>query len=218
MLMILFNHKRRIDSIRISHRDYASPGFYFITLCTKQMASSFGFIKNGAVCYSPIGGMAYQCWLQIPDHFPHIGIDAFVVMPNQVHGILVLEHWMARQTRDDQTDHPITHDDQTDHVEGQNIASLQKRDNTPHTFGPLKTGVLPQVIRTYKSTVTRWCNRQDHHHFAWQHRYDESIIRSTYGLPRVRTYIKNNPEKWIEEYGEADTEKTRADAGTEAAM
>ena len=79
-------HHRR--SIRLQGYDYSSPGAYFVTMCTHNRECLFGEIANGKMRLNELGKIASQCWLAIPDHFPHARLGAFVIMPNHVHGII----------------------------------------------------------------------------------------------------------------------------------
>lgn len=79
-------HHRR--SIRLKGHDYASPGAYFVTICTHGMQSLFGKVVDGEMMLNEAGRIAEGCWLDIPNHFPHATLDAYVVMPNHVHGII----------------------------------------------------------------------------------------------------------------------------------
>jgi len=77
-------------SIRMRGYDYASEGAYFLTICTDEMRHLFGRITNGVMATNALGGIAQQCWDAIPQHMPHVDIGEFVVMPNHVHGIVVI--------------------------------------------------------------------------------------------------------------------------------
>lgn len=79
-------HHRR--SIRLNTYDYAQPGAYFITLCAQNRACVFGQITEGAIHTSSIGQSAQTQWQALPDRFPNIQLDTFVIMPNHIHGIL----------------------------------------------------------------------------------------------------------------------------------
>jgi putative transposase len=79
-------HHRR--SIRLKGYDYTQPGAYFVTLCHHERMPLFGEIVNGEMRLNDIGRVAERCWLDIPSDFPHVALDAFVIMPNHVHGIL----------------------------------------------------------------------------------------------------------------------------------
>lgn len=77
-------------SIRMRGYDYASEGAYFVTICTDEMCHLFGRIANGTMATNELGDIAQQCWDAIPQHMPHVDIGEFVVMPNHVHGIVVI--------------------------------------------------------------------------------------------------------------------------------
>jgi REP element-mobilizing transposase RayT len=76
-------------SPRLQGYDYRSNGAYFVTICSAQREWIFGEIVEGRMMLSAIGIIAARMWDEIPGHFPHIELDAFVIMPNHVHGILV---------------------------------------------------------------------------------------------------------------------------------
>jgi putative transposase len=77
-------------SIRLKEYDYASPGWYFVTICTHQQNCLFGDIQNGKMVFSPIGKIAQEFWLEIPSHFKNIELDEFVIMPNHIHGVIII--------------------------------------------------------------------------------------------------------------------------------
>ena len=81
-------HHRR--SIRLKGYDYAQAGAYFVTIVTQDRAWLFGGVVDGEMQLNDAGTIARQCWLDIPDHFPHAVLDERVIMPNHVHGIIVL--------------------------------------------------------------------------------------------------------------------------------
>ena len=80
--------QRNRRSIRLKGYDYSWPGAYFVSICAHNRECLFGEIVNGGMVLNDAGRMAEQCWHNIPLHFPHVELDAFVVMPNHVHGIL----------------------------------------------------------------------------------------------------------------------------------
>jgi hypothetical protein len=77
-------------SIRLKGYDYTQPGAYYITLCTKARQCLFSDVGKGEMRLNSLGHIAFTCWQAIPNHFPHVELDAFVVMPNHLHGILVI--------------------------------------------------------------------------------------------------------------------------------
>lgn len=86
-----FEQKYRLESARLSNWDYGSNGAYFITICTKDREYYLGSIENGKPFYSEIGKIAYQFWIDIPQHFPFVIVDEFIIMPNHIHGILFFD-------------------------------------------------------------------------------------------------------------------------------
>ncbi len=87
----LFQNKYRIESARLKGWDYGSNRYYFVTICTNNRTHFFGRIQNDIMCLNEIGTIAYQCWLEIPNHFPFVVPDEFVIMPNHVHGIVHID-------------------------------------------------------------------------------------------------------------------------------
>jgi REP element-mobilizing transposase RayT len=81
----------RRRTLRLPHYDYTFPGAYFLTICTHRRASIFGQITDGAMSLGPFGEAAAACWRDLPSHYPNANLDAFVVMPNHVHGILLMQ-------------------------------------------------------------------------------------------------------------------------------
>ena len=81
-------HHRR--STRLKGYDYSQEGAYFVTICTYAKQWLFGDIQNDLMLLSPYGQIASDCWIAIPKHFSHIELDEFVIMPNHMHGILVI--------------------------------------------------------------------------------------------------------------------------------
>lgn len=87
-----FKNKYRIPSTRLQTWDYSKNGAYFITICTQNREHFFGNIQNGMMQLSEIGKLAERYWLEIPEHFPFVELENFVVMPNHFHGILIINN------------------------------------------------------------------------------------------------------------------------------
>jgi hypothetical protein len=81
-------HHRR--SIRLKGYDYSQRGAYFVTLVTHGRQCLFGQIVDGKMQLNEGGEITNQCWMEIPKHYPHVSLDAFVIMPNHVHGIIII--------------------------------------------------------------------------------------------------------------------------------
>ncbi len=84
------NQKRR-KSIRLKNYDYSQNGGYFITICTQDKKCLFGQIENGKMLLNEYGGIVLDCWNDLPKHYKHIELDYFVIMPNHLHGILIIK-------------------------------------------------------------------------------------------------------------------------------
>ena len=87
----LFRNKFRNESFRLNSHDYSSDSTYFITICTHMGLSYFGNISNEEMILSEMGQIAYKLWYEIPEHFSFVSLDEFVVMPNHVHGIVIIQ-------------------------------------------------------------------------------------------------------------------------------
>jgi putative transposase len=83
-------HSRNRKTIRLKEYDYSTPAGCFVTICVQGHECILGNINNEEMQLSPQGKIAETCWHQIPEHFPHAALDAFVVMPNHIHGIIYL--------------------------------------------------------------------------------------------------------------------------------
>lgn len=121
--------------------------------------------------FSEIGQIGDEFWREIPQHFPNVQLDEFVVMPNHVHGIICITNKS---------------------VETRHGASLQNNSE----FGSLIPGSLPSIINHYKSAVTRWARKHQYLDFAWQPRFHDHIIRDDESLDKIRLYIQQNPANW----------------------
>lgn len=168
-------HHRR--SIRLRGYDYAHPGAYFVTICTQDRQCIFGEIHNGQMIPDEVGQMITRWWQELPHKFPSVILDEFVVMPNHLHGIIMLHVGADRRVRPDLTA-PIG--------EGR------------HTGLPLhrivqwfKTMTTNEYLRGVKEG--RWppLNKR-----LWQRNYYEHVIRNEQELDEIRAYIVENPLKW----------------------
>ena len=117
---------------------------------------------------NPWGDSVHECWYDLPNHYPGLKLDVFVVMPNHIHGIIVLSNAKA--------------DLRPDPAE----ASLQKQDG------------LPEIVRAFKTFSAHGINLLQETPGAvfWQRGYYEHVIRNENELKRIREYIINNPLKW----------------------
>ncbi len=193
----LFNNKYRIESARLKGWDYASDGAYFITICTKDREHFFGECLNGKMKLSTMGAIVQGFWYDIPAHFPQIRLDVFVVMPNHIHGILVLDKSLLGKNAADDNDN--------DDVETLHATSLQPQPQPqpqPHTpafyqaISP-DAGSIATVVRSFKSVCTKHIRAVfPNQNFAWQERFWDTIIRDEASWDRISNYIITNPANW----------------------
>ena len=185
-------HHRR--SIRLSGWDYAHPGWYYVTILVKDRECHFGHVVNDTMELSALGLVADACWRQIPLHHVGVGLDEHIVMPNHVHGIVIIneKQHMDVNGRDVQLNVP------TGKIIALNATSTgeyDKRRGTNKPMSPVK-GSLSVIIRTFKAAVTTWAHGNGYGDFAWQGRFHDHIIRNEEELHRIREYIRNNPLDW----------------------
>jgi putative transposase len=84
-------HSRNRKDIRLTEYDYSTPGTYFITVCAQGHECILGSILGEEMQLSPQGKIAETCWHQIQEHFPNVALDAFICMPNHIHGIIIIQ-------------------------------------------------------------------------------------------------------------------------------
>ena len=82
--------KHHRESIRLKGYDYSQPGGYFVTIVAQNRECLFGEIAGGEVQLSRAGRIVQQAWMDLPNHYADVVLDEFVIMPNHVHGIIVL--------------------------------------------------------------------------------------------------------------------------------
>ena len=202
--------------------DYGDNGYYFVTICVKNFKHSFGKVYKSKVTLNELGKVAKKCWQEIPIHFPHVDLDEFIIMPNHVHGIVIV-NWKNN------------FDKEKARVETQNLASQKKekvRVETRHgesqikrklgtinketyhgkslhktriinkhhlpverNYQNIKKGSVNSIVNQYKGSVTRYAKKHNIP-FQWQPRFHDKIIRNEKQLYAVQNYISWNPLNW----------------------
>ncbi|NJO91243.1 MAG: hypothetical protein HC831_21465 [Chloroflexia bacterium] len=185
-----FQNKYRTSSTRLQTWDYGKNAPYFVTICTQNRECFFGKVIDGEMQLSEIGEIARKYWLEIPNHFPFVVLDAFVVMPNHVHGIVVINK-------------PIKNGATI--VETPNLGVSTRDTNAPNHYHQTanarkkwKSASLGAIINQYKRICTIHA-RKTIPNFAWQSLYHDHIIRNDDSFQRIRKYINENPLKWKED-------------------
>jgi REP element-mobilizing transposase RayT len=222
-----FQGKYRNESARLKNWDYASNGAYFITICTDNREHYFGEIENGKMQVSPAGAIAYVLWQEIKNHAKNIALGEFIVMPNHVHGILIINgnvgHGRAVACNGPDgnayvqaggdvalgfdrdvacnvpTDNPDRDGDENRTDVACNVPTNEDSEKNQEmaAISP-KPNSVSTIIRSYKSAVTNYCNRLGLK-FAWQPRFHDHIIRNDEAFQNISAYIKNNPSNWKED-------------------
>ncbi|MBU1024206.1 hypothetical protein KKB99_07995 [bacterium] len=214
-------HHRR--SVRLKEYDYSKAGAYFVTMCMLNRECRLGRIRDGIVGLSKAGLMVWKTWLEIPEKFPGVDVDEFIVMPNHVHGIIVINSDSQNAVTENQKNFEISNcrgepcvrpgfspgDEKGEHkvrpYGGDCDGMGDKREVRPNVrpYGTLE-GSLGRVIQGFKSITTveygkgvrndRW---PPYDKKLWQRNYYERIIRDKDELNKIREYIYYNPLKWI---------------------
>lgn len=187
-----FRGTYRVHSTRLQNWDYSWNGRYFITINTAYREYFFGHITNRIMQLTSIGDLAYKFWHEIPNHFPHVYLDEFVVMPNHIHGIVILD-----DPYDKSWNHPSQPSDEKSGRTQYNSTNTLSPKLTPgqKRFQNQGQNTVSSIIGSYKSVVTRNA-RKINPDFGWQPRFWDSIIRDIKSYQRIRRYIINNPKNW----------------------
>jgi|SRR3989338_1623830 len=166
------------QSMRLKGFDYSQAGAYFVTVCIQNRICLFGKIEGGEIHLNEAGYMVHRIWNELPEKYPGVEIDEFIVMPNHIHGIVVLN------------------------VGAGPCACPDSNKGQPRGVAPTRLS-LPDVVHRYKSFTTseyrigvEQFNWMPFPCKLWQRNYYEHIIRNDAEMNRIREYILNNPLQW----------------------
>jgi len=175
-----FQNKYRIKSTRLENWDYSEDWWYFITICVKDFRKCLGKIEKGEIKLTKIGFIVNEELEKTEKLRKNVKIDEYVIMPNHVHMILIIDNSYFRN------------------ISNKNLNycrdALQCVCTGSNKFGPQKNN-LASIVRGFKGSVKRRCNKLNIN-FKWQARFYEHIIRNEVSLEKIRLYIRNNPYKW----------------------
>ena len=164
-----FKNKYRIESARLRPWDYSSPGWYSVTVCTKNKENFFCDVICGEMCLSEAGRIVSEEWSKNEIIRSNIALDDWIIMPNHIHGILVIV---------------------------ERAANVETPCQGVSTISKWKPGTLSAIINQFKSISTKRIRRAGITAFTWQPRFYDHSIRNDDSLSRIRQYIRDNPEKW----------------------
>ncbi len=180
-------HRRR--SIRLKGYDYSQAGAYFVTIVTQGRECRFGEIINGAMQPNEAGQIVETAWTSLPQRFPNIELDACVIMPNHLHGIVVVGATL------------VAAQDASGANYRAGINPAPTNDSIRAKTNPAPT--LGHVVGAFKSITTHAyiqgvydCGWSPFDKRVWQRNYYEHIIRSEIELNAIRKYIVDNPARW----------------------
>jgi len=168
--------------LRLPGFDYSGEGAYFVTICTRNRECLFGAVVDGEMRLNNVGRVVQMIWGGLSDRFPTIELDTFVVLPNHVHGTLVVGAALAPPKR------------------RKVGAALALPVGGAASSAPTRSAstTLGTVVRAFKSIsaigVNRLLSRSGQP--LWQRSYYEHIIRTEESLNRIREYIATNPLRW----------------------
>ena len=183
--------------IRLNGHDYSSPGYYFITVCSRNKENIFGtFVKNDIVVGSPLacdrdremnptngielstaGKIIEKQWNKIPDEYANVELDLYVIMPNHIHGIILIIEPVRERTHE----------------------PVRERTRAQASRAPT---TLSGMIRSFKSRSSmEYLNYIKEKNLGlsakiWQRSFHDHIIRNEKSLHAIREYILSNPVNW----------------------
>jgi putative transposase len=175
-------HHRR--SIRLKGYDYAQPGAYFVTICVQDRECLLGTIADGEMRLNDAGRMVQSWWDRLPEKYPTVETDGFVIMPNHIHGIIVIAE------SDDVGANPRVRPDEQTHGSAPTLGEIVQWFKTMTTNAYIR-GVKQDGWKPFPGKL-------------WQRNYHERIVRNEQELNAVRRYIHNNPARWAEDMENPD--------------
>jgi REP element-mobilizing transposase RayT len=201
--MAKFQNKYRIESTRLKGWDYRHAGAYFITICTHNRVYHFGECKDGKMKLSTMGLIVQGCWYEIPRRNHHVELGAFVVMPNHVHGILMLEEMEdGNEMGAGMGVETLQCNVCTDGNSDGNSESNANPDPKSEFLGKIspKSGSVSRMMGSFKAACSYHIHKTfPDAEFAWQERFHDHIIRNEASFIRISEYILNNPLRWEED-------------------
>lgn len=187
--MAKYQNKYRIESARLRDWDYGWNGSYFLTICTRNRQYFFGDVIHGEMKLSAIGELANKHMIEIPDPYGYAKLDEFIVMPNHVHVILVIDKPA------DGNCGVVADGICRDVINRASTNTAVRQGGVTGDKNPMLHDNISHLINWYKGRVTFESHKIDLD-FGWQDRFYDHIIRNESEYQRIRNYIKDNPLKW----------------------
>jgi putative transposase len=169
---------------RLPSYNYSKEGNYFITICTKNREEFFGRIEKDKMILSPVGAIANIEWKKLADKFQNILLDEFIIMPDHMHGIIIIKN---------------VDGDMSCRNTPRRVPTNDENNNPVKNLHPLIKNSISSIINHYKGSVKKWCNKNGYNSFKWQARFYDRIIRDDKELFFIQKYIIENPLNWIKD-------------------
>lgn len=191
--MTLYRNKYRIETTRLKSWSYSFDGYYFITICVQNREELFGEIKDSKMIINEYGKIVEDCWLDLTKHYNNIKLDEFIVMPNHVHGIIIINVETGFK--------PVSKKPQGK-AELISVDMVQMNNDIEAGLKPVsintKNHGLSEIVRALKTFSLRKINeiRNVTGIPVWQTRFYDHIIRDEFSLNNIRKYIMYNPLNW----------------------
>ena len=171
--MKLKSNLPRRRATRLRRYDYGQTGGYFITICVQDQQCLFGNIEDGKMQLNELGRIVVECWNRIPQHFSSAELDVCVIMPNHMHGVILLGTGGAKRQRPPDR-------------------------SQPNRRGEVSSPTLGRIVAYFKYQSTKYINqhRDRPGMRIWQRNYYDHVLRDDTDLQRVRQYVTENPMRW----------------------
>ncbi len=179
-------HQRKLN--RLKGYNYSQDGMYFITICVKDKKEYFGCIKNDKMEYDKYGKIILKYWQAIPDYYKNVFLDEWVIMPNRIYGIIIIDNTTVG----------------TEHCSVPTVGKSMNSVGTEHCSVPtvgksmkVNYGLLSKIVKSFKEITLKIMRKNyNNYEFSWQRSYYDHIIRNEKSLLKIRKYIYYNPVKW----------------------
>ena len=165
---ILLNNNMQRKRNRLKEYDYSNAGYYFVTICVNDKKDYFGKIKNEDCVLNEFGVIVKQILENIPVKYPYVELDYYVIMPNHIHIILIIDP-------------------------SENVSVVTSRDLSPVGSPKPKIKSLSDIIGAFKTISSKELHNKGLTEFKWQRSFYDRIIRNERELYQIRKYIEQNP-------------------------
>ncbi len=180
---MMHNHSER-KNIRLKSWDYSSDGAYFVTICTKDRENFFGEIVDGEMMLNEIGLMVEKWWKKIEEKYETVTLDNFIIMPNHIHGIIIIYNVGA------------------DPCVGPDEKIFIKQNRQKHGAVP----TVSSMVQWFKTmAANEYLKKVKNNQWPvfdgkiWQRSFHDRIIRNKDEFLAFQKYILENPRRWEED-------------------